>query len=88
MLPRFKDTSDVFWPTKIAIKQVVKGKKKPKRVKKKSTSALGYGLKTTSRDHQATPKNLYDALDQEFHFDFDPCPLHGEEKFDGLQVDW
>ena len=30
----------------------------------------------------ATPKGVYDALDAEFHFDFDPCPLDGSE--DGL----
>jgi len=30
----------------------------------------------------ATPKGVYDALDGEFHFDFDPCPLDGSE--DGL----
>ncbi len=27
----------------------------------------------------ATPKGLYDALNAEFHFDFDPCPLGGSE---------
>jgi len=30
----------------------------------------------------ATPRWLYDLLDAEFHFDFDPCPLHST--FDGL----
>ena len=24
----------------------------------------------------ATPQDLYDALDAEYHFDFDPCPLN------------
>jgi hypothetical protein len=24
-----------------------------------------------------TPKNFYDLLDAEFHFNFDPCPLGG-----------
>jgi len=37
-------------------------------------------------DHWATPKWLYDKLDLEFHFDFDPCPLHST--FDGLSIDW
>lgn len=32
--------------------------------------------------HWATPKAVYDALDAEFHFDFDPCPL-GESVEDG-----
>src|ERR1041384_2029493 len=30
----------------------------------------------------ATPRAVYEALDSEFHFDFDPCPLDGKE--DGL----
>jgi phage N-6-adenine-methyltransferase len=37
-------------------------------------------------DHWKTPKKLYDALDAEFHFDFDPCPLHAD--FNGLEVEW
>ena len=35
------------------------------------------------KDHWATPKDFYDKLDTEFHFDFDPCPLHGEHGLDG-----
>jgi len=42
-------------------------------------------------DNWATPKEVYDKLDSEFHFDFDPCPLNlGEitpEK-DGLLIEW
>ena len=26
-------------------------------------------------DDWKTPKDLYDSLDKEFHFDFDPCPF-------------
>ncbi len=37
-------------------------------------------------DHWATPKWLYDKLDAEFHFDFDPCPLNAT--FDGLACEW
>lgn len=39
-------------------------------------------------DNWATPKWLYDKLDAEFHFDFDPCPLN--PTFDGLspQTKW
>jgi len=36
--------------------------------------------------HWSTPKVLYDALDVEFHFNDDLCPLHGEE--DGLARQW
>jgi len=36
-----------------------------------------------------TPKNFYDDLNEEFNFDFDPCPLnHNIEEWDGLKVEW
>lgn len=38
--------------------------------------------------HWATPKGVYDALDAEFHFDFDPCPLSQTPTFDGTAVSW
>lgn len=34
----------------------------------------------------ATPVGVYDELNREFQFDFDPCPLGGTE--DGLVKDW
>jgi len=34
----------------------------------------------------ATPDWLYKKLDDEFHFDFDPCPLNST--FDGLSIEW
>jgi hypothetical protein len=37
-------------------------------------------------DDWATPKELYDELNKEFHFTFDPCPLNS--KFDGLDIAW
>jgi phage N-6-adenine-methyltransferase len=37
-------------------------------------------------DHWKTPAMIYNQLDYEFHFDFDPCPFHAE--FDGLNVEW
>ena len=42
------------------------------------------GLKNS--DHWATPKYLYDELNKEFNFNFDPCPLHSD--FDGLSIEW
>mgnify|MGYP001559840011 CR=1 FL=1 len=39
-----------------------------------------------ANDHWATPSWLYKQLDDEFHFDFDPCPLNSA--FDGLAVAW
>jgi hypothetical protein len=37
-------------------------------------------------DHWETPEDFYKKLNDEFHFDFDPCPLNAN--FDGLTVDW
>jgi hypothetical protein len=37
---------------------------------------------SSASDRWATPKVVYAALDSEFHFDFDPCPLDGAD--DGL----
>ena len=39
-----------------------------------------------SGDDWATPKELYDLLDKEFNFNFDPCPLRSD--FDGLKIEW
>lgn len=37
----------------------------------------------------ATPPGVYAELDDEFHFDFDPCPLYGASSaVDGLAVEW
>lgn len=36
----------------------------------------------------ATPKGVFDELDKEFHFNFDPCPLRGVEFMDGLSIEW
>ena len=33
-----------------------------------------------------TPKSIYNELDKEFNFDFDPCPT--KPKFDGLKISW
>lgn len=32
---------------------------------------------SSASDRWATPRAVYDALDAEFHFNFDPCPLDG-----------
>lgn len=42
-------------------------------------------------DSWATPKSLYDELDNEFNFDFDPCPLNTGgilPENDGLLIEW
>lgn len=44
------------------------------------------GLMTSLSPHWSTPKWLYDELNLEFHFGFDPCPLGGG--IDGLSIPW
>lgn len=44
-----------------------------------------------NHDNWETPKELYDELDAEFDFNFDPCPIcFGEitPDKDGLLIDW
>lgn len=46
-------------------------------------------INTESHDNWGTPKELYEALNKEFNFDFDPCPMHHNLKlWDGLKIDW
>jgi len=41
------------------------------------------------KDNWKTPIDLYDKLNAEFNFTFDPCPLnHDTDKWDGLAIDW
>ena len=36
-----------------------------------------------------TPPELYNTLNNEFKFDFDPCPLnHNLNLWDGLEIEW
>ena len=41
---------------------------------------------SSARHNWKTPKAVYQTLDAEFGFDFDPCPTN--PKFDGLSIDW
>ena len=38
------------------------------------------------KDEWNTPESLYRNLNDEFHFDFDPCP--NNPSFDGLSIKW
>jgi len=44
------------------------------------------GLFTSARKNWKTPKMFYKALDAEFSFDFDPCPVN--HVFNGLKIEW
>ena len=40
-------------------------------------------------DDWRTPDYIYNELNKEFNFDFDPCPLqHNLEDWNGLEVEW
>jgi len=40
-----------------------------------------------SKQHNwITPKDFYDKLNDEFDFDFDPCPIN--PNFNGLEIEW
>lgn len=48
--------------------------------------SINKGMFTSNTDVWSTPPDFYQKLDEEFHFDFDPCPLNPQ--FDGLEVQW
>lgn len=40
-------------------------------------------------DNWQTPPELYNKLNEEFNFNFDPCPLnHDLQIWDGLKIEW
>lgn len=41
---------------------------------------------TRDSDNYATPKMFYKKINDEFNFDYDPCPYKSD--FDGLKTDW
>jgi hypothetical protein len=46
------------------------------------------GAAKDGKHYWLTPPLLYEALDSEFHFDFDPCPYPLPDGFDGLTCEW
>lgn len=49
-------------------------------------------MKNRNQNHSddwKTPEKVYNPLNEEFKFDFDPCPYqHDLTKWDGLKIDW
>jgi len=46
-------------------------------------------MKRKDNDNWLTPLKIYEPLNDEFNFDFDPCPYNeGEILNDGLKIDW
>lgn len=42
----------------------------------------------STHDNWSTPIDVLQELDQEFKFNFDPCPLNENPTFDGLSLEW
>ena len=38
--------------------------------------------------NEKTPSGFYKQLDDEFHFNFDPCPLNENPTQNGLEINW
>lgn len=43
---------------------------------------------SSATDCWSTPSDVYEKLNKEFNFDFDPCPLNENPTFDGLSIPW
>lgn len=57
------------------------------KVHKKNDAKIQPNMQVWSKnDHVATPDDLYNSLNEEFHFDYDPCPLNAD--FDSLKLEW
>ena len=63
--------------------------KNEKPLKKNNKNNFSLGV-FSRNDDWPTPKYFYDALNKEFKFDFDPCPLGGKDNLesDGLKIEW
>ena len=47
-----------------------------------------HGNSADRKHYWLTPPKLMEALQQEFQFDFDPCPYPKPDDFDGLDAEW
>lgn len=41
---------------------------------------------SSANDYWRTPEDVYNSLNDEFRFNFDPCPIHPVH--DGLNIEW
>lgn len=46
------------------------------------------GNSKDGKHYWLTPKDVYKSLDEQFCFDFDPCPYPKPDNFDGLTCEW
>lgn len=70
--------------------------KSSRRSMEERPSRLTKGMFSSTTDLWATPQDFFDKLNEEFHFDLDPCALAENAKcerfftpdIDGLKQDW
>jgi hypothetical protein len=46
------------------------------------------GNKKDSKHYWLTPPEIFNELNREFNFDYDPCPFPKPEDYDGLRAEW
>jgi hypothetical protein len=46
------------------------------------------GNKADNKHYWLTPPEVYEQLNLEFNFDYDPCPFPKPEDYDGLNAEW
>ena len=56
--------------------------------KKPKDNKFHVGNGVDGKHYWLTPPDVYEELDQEFNFDFDPCPYPLPDGFDGLTDEW
>jgi hypothetical protein len=56
--------------------------------KRVPTNNFNMGSGPEGKHYWLTPPELYERLNKEFHFDFDPCPWPLPDGFDGLACEW
>ena len=59
-----------------------------KRSMKPSDNKFHKGNSEDGKHYWLTPPDLYAQLNEEFGFDFDPCPFPKPNDFDGLTCEW
>jgi len=62
--------------------------KREERYKLTKENKYHKGNAVDGKHYWLTPPELYESLDKEFKFDFDPCPFPLPDGFDGLTCDW
>lgn len=55
---------------------------------KPAENKFHHGNGENKKHYWLTPPVLYKKLDDEFRFDFDPCPFPKPDTFDGLTCEW